>query len=63
MFPPPEPQDLPSGLIKGDRWFLDPKTDKITSTYYNRRYRVNVRAVGEQWNDDPVVVKNQQERL
>jgi len=62
-FPPPEPQDLPPGLMKGDRWFLDSKTDKITSTYYNRRYRVNIRAIGEQWKDDPVVAEDQGERL
>lgn len=50
--PPPEPKDLPPALRKGDRWFVDPKTDRITSTYYNRRYRVNVRARGEHWEAD-----------
>jgi len=50
--PPPEPQDLPPALRKGDRWFIDPKTGQITSTYYSRRYRVNSRARGEQWEVD-----------
>ncbi len=47
--PPPEPQDFPPALRKGDRWFIDSKTGHITSTYYGRRYRVNSRARGEQW--------------
>jgi hypothetical protein len=50
--PPPEPQELPATLRKGDRWFLDPKTGKITSTYYKRRYRVNSRALGDEWEVD-----------
>jgi len=49
--PAPEPRDLPSTLHKGDRWFVDPSTGQITSSYYNRRYRVNARARGEQWRD------------
>ncbi len=51
--PPPEPRDLPPALSKNDRWYVDPKTGRITSTYYKRRYRVNVRAVGDQWKADP----------
>ncbi len=51
--PPAEPRDLPAALHKGDRWFVDPKTGRITSTYYNRRYRVNARALGEEWEDAP----------
>ncbi|MCP5044893.1 MAG: hypothetical protein GY944_28025 [bacterium] len=47
--PPPEPRDLPATLRKGDRWFIDTKSGQITSTYYNRRYRVNTRARGDQW--------------
>lgn len=47
--PPPEPRDLPDSLRKGDRWILDPGTGEITSTYYNRRYRVNLRARGDVW--------------
>lgn len=50
--PAPEPKDLPEALRKGDRWFLDPDTNQITSTYYNRRYRVNARANGERWRDE-----------
>jgi len=50
--PPPEPQDFPSALRKGDRWYLNPKTGQITSTYYDRRYRVNTRARGEEWEED-----------
>jgi tetratricopeptide (TPR) repeat protein len=65
--PPPEPQGLPVGLIKGDRWFLDAKTDRITSTYYNRRYRVNIRAIGAQWgpqgNDEPTGSHAERESL
>ncbi len=47
--PPPEPRDLPAAMHKGDRWIVDAKTGRITSTYYNRRYRVNTRARGEAW--------------
>ena len=61
--PPPEPQDLPPGLRKGDRWFLDPKTGQITSTYYNRRYRVNIRAIGEQWDEEPEIARAEGESL
>lgn len=53
VLPPPEPKDLPPAMRKGDRWFLNPKTNQITSTYYNRRYRVNVRATGDQWREEP----------
>jgi tetratricopeptide (TPR) repeat protein len=50
--PPAEPRDLPQALHKGDRWFVDPETGRITSTYYNRRYRVNTRAQGEAWEGE-----------
>lgn len=61
--PPPEPRELPPALRKGDRWFLDRKTDKITSTYYNRRYRVNVRADGEQWRGETKEDKESSETI
>ena len=51
--PAPEPRELPPALRKGDHWFLDPKTDQITSTYYNRRYRINTRARGKEWEVAP----------
>lgn len=53
--PPPEPRDLPVAMRKGDRWFVDPRTGQITSTYYDRRYRVNARARGGAWEAPPPV--------
>jgi hypothetical protein len=49
QLPPPEPKDLPPAMRKGDYWFVDQKTGHITSTYYNRRYRVNSRAKDKEW--------------
>ena len=40
--PAPEPDELPASLRKGDRWILDEKTGRITSSYYGRRYEVNL---------------------
>jgi hypothetical protein len=40
--PAPEPDELPAALRKGDRWILDEKTGRITSSYYGRRYEVNL---------------------
>jgi hypothetical protein len=41
-FPRPEPDALPPSRQKGDYWYLDEETGKITSTYYGRRYQVNM---------------------
>jgi tetratricopeptide (TPR) repeat protein len=58
QLPRPEPDDLPAARRKGDRWIIDPKTDRITSTYYGRRYKVNIRASAYEWSDR----KSEQER-
>ena len=50
--PRPEPDELPLSLRKGDRWSIDPKTGQITSTYYGRRYKVNIRASAYEWGKE-----------
>ena len=40
-------------MRKGDRWFINAKTGELTSTYYNRRYRVNARASSGEWRNEP----------
>ncbi len=52
QLPQPEPDELPPALRKGDLWVIDPKTEKITSTYYGRRYKVNVRASDYEMEDE-----------
>jgi hypothetical protein len=47
--PRPEPDELPESRRKGDHWIVDPKTGKITSTYYGRRYKINIRASAYEW--------------
>ena len=53
QLPAPEPKDLPPAMRKGDRWYIDSKTGELTSTYYNRRYRVNARASSGEWRNKP----------
>ena len=40
--PAAEPLALPSALRRGSTWVLDPVSDRIVSTYYGKRYRLQV---------------------
>lgn len=40
--PDPEPSSLPPALRRGSTWVLDEESGRITSTYYGRRYEVNL---------------------
>ncbi len=39
--PRAEPDALPESRRRGDYWYLDEETGKVTSSYYGRRYEVN----------------------
>ncbi len=39
--PSPEPDEIPPSLARGSRWKIDPKTNRIVSSYLGRRYEVN----------------------
>jgi tetratricopeptide (TPR) repeat protein len=47
--PRPEPDALPATRRKGDKWYIDSKTRRITSSYYGRRYRLNMTAQSYEW--------------
>ena len=46
--PPAEPSALPAALRRGSQWQIDPETSKVVSTYYGRRYALNMHAVDKQ---------------
>lgn len=39
--PNPEPDAIPAALARGSVWKIDPKTDRIVSSYLGRRYEVH----------------------
>jgi hypothetical protein len=41
VLPNPEPESLPESLRRGSRWKLDPKTNRIISTYIGGRYEIH----------------------
>lgn len=41
VLPSPEPESLPASLRRGSRWEIDPKTDRIISSYIGGRYEVH----------------------
>ena len=49
--PPAEPSALPAALRRGSQWQIDPETSKVVSTYYGRRYVLNMHTVDKQRSD------------
>lgn len=39
--PSPEPDEIPASLARGSRWRIDPRTDRIVTSYLGRRYEVH----------------------
>ncbi|MFO0689305.1 MAG: tetratricopeptide repeat protein [Myxococcota bacterium] len=39
--PSPEPDAIPASLSRGSRWKIDPRSNRIVTTYLGRRYEVN----------------------
>ncbi|MFK7894270.1 MAG: hypothetical protein AB8G23_00445 [Myxococcota bacterium] len=58
VLPNPEPDSMPESLRRGSRWEIDPKTDRIISSYLGSRYEVHfsggdeVRLGKTFWNSD-----------
>lgn len=43
--PSPEPDAIPATLARGSKWRIDPKTNRIVSSYLGRRYEVHFSAI------------------
>jgi hypothetical protein len=50
--PSSEPSSLPESMRRGARWEIDAESGRIVSSYYGRRYEVNVHPVDRKRNEE-----------
>ena len=50
--PSPEPSSLPASLRRGSSWEIDTESGQIVSSYYGRRYELNVHPLDRKRNEE-----------